>query len=96
MKGDSPLKPHPTEKMLAQLLFSLDNSQLVLFAHLVGCNTCRMALAEMSPEEMERYAATGVRTASREPAELIAFPRDENGRPQPPRARRGRGRPIAL
>lgn len=79
------MKPHPTDKMLAQLLFSLDNDQLVLFAHLVGCEACRKILAEMPLEEMERYAAPKVRTASPSPAEPIAFPRDENGRPQPPR-----------
>ena len=75
------MKPHPTAKMLAQLLFSLDNDQLVLFAHLVGCETCRKTLAEMPPEEMELYAPPGVRTANRKPAELIAFPRDENEHP---------------
>ncbi len=80
------MKLHPTEMMLAQLMFSLDNDQLVLFAHLVGCETCRKALAEMPPEKMERYGGLpGVKTAHRKPAELISFPLDADGRPLPPR-----------
>jgi hypothetical protein len=85
------VKPHPTEKMLEQLLFSLDNEQLVLFAHLVGCETCRKTMAELPPERMEPYGPRmdkAFRMAHRPPAELISFPVDENGRPQPPRPRR--------
>ena len=85
------MKPHPTEKMLEQLLFSLDEEQVVMFAHLVGCETCRKTLAELPPERREPYGPP-VKTAHREPAELIAFPRDEtrdeNGRPQPAQPRR--------
>ena len=87
------MKPHPTDVMLAQLLFSLDNDQLVLFAHLVGCETCRKALAEMPLEEMAKYGPPrdkAARAAHRSPAELIAFPLDENGRPRSPRPRPGR------
>ena len=81
------MKPHPTEKMLEELLFSLDERQVVLFAHLVGCEACRTTLAELPPERREPYGPP-VKTANREPAELIAFPRDENGRPQPAQPRR--------
>jgi hypothetical protein len=86
------VKPHPTDMMLAQLLFSLDNNQLVLFAHLVGCETCRKTLAEMPPERLERYGMPGVKTTTtqRIPAELLSFPLDEEGRPRPPRPRPGR------
>ena len=89
MTGDAPVKPHPTEKMLAQLLFTLDNRQLVLFAHLVGCETCRKILAEMPLEDLQRYGQPEVKTDHPVPAELISFPLDADGRPLPPQPRPG-------
>jgi hypothetical protein len=85
------VKPHPTEKMLEQLLFSLDNEQLVLFAHLLGCETCRKTLAELPPERMEPCGpvmSKAARMARRPSAELIAFPLNEKAPPQPPQPRR--------